>query len=104
MARFSWGNIMDIIKKINELVVVTGHKLRGFKSKKAMGKEIEKMEWDVEHKDILKFDKILNKYLDKVDPKSKFDIATAISKLKDKDAVALYDELLNLHYKDEHYR
>jgi len=31
-------------------------------------------------------------------------MAQAVSKLKDRDAVALYDELLDLHYEDEHYR
>lgn len=97
MERLGWGDIMDIIKRIN--MMVEG-KLRGFKNKKALADEIEKMDGRVEAKDTLKFDKILNKYLDKVDPDAKLDMAQAVSKLKDRDAVALYDELLDLHYND----
>ena len=80
---------------------VSEAKLRGFKNKKALADEIEKMDGRVEAKDTLKFDKILNKYLDKVDPDAKLDMAQAVSKLKDRDAVALYDELLDLHYEDK---
>jgi len=91
---------MSVINRIDRLVL-TEAKIRGFKNKLEMGHKIEHLDGLVEPKDTLKFDKILNKYLDKVDPKSKFDIATAISKLKDRDAMALWDELHDLNYYDD---
>ena len=90
---------MSVIDRIDKFMV-TEAKLRGFKDKKALAAEIEDMDNKVETKHMLKFEKVLNKYLDKIDPKSKFDIAHAITLLKDRDAIALYDELLQFSYED----
>jgi hypothetical protein len=98
MAGFSWGDIMDIIKKID--VMVEG-KLRGFKNKKFLGLEIEDMEMFVEMSDKKKFKKIINRYLDVVDPKGKMNVVDAVLKLSDRDALALYDELSDLRYYEE---
>jgi hypothetical protein len=98
MERFSWGDIMDIIKKID--VMVEG-KLRGFKNKKFLGLEIEDMEMFVEKADSNKFKKIINRYLDVVDPKGKMNVVDAVLKLSDRDALALYDELSDLRYYEE---
>jgi hypothetical protein len=89
---------MDIIKKIN--VMVEG-KLRGFKNKKFLGLEIEDMELFVEMADKKKFKKIINRYLDVVDPKGKMNVVDAVLKLSDRDALALYDELSDLRYYEE---
>jgi hypothetical protein len=86
---------MDIIKRINMMVE---SKLRGFKNRKALAMEIEDMEWKVEKKDSLKFQLILNKYL--VDQDITLSVIEAVLKLKDRQIVALYDELLDLHYDD----
>ena len=73
-------------------------KLRGFKNRKALAMEIEDMEGKVEKKDSLKFQLILNKYL--VDQDITLSVIEAVLKLKDRQIVALYDELLDLHYDD----
>jgi len=88
---------MDIIKKIN--VIIESNKLRGFKSKKALGLEIEGMAMNVEAKDEKKFNAVLDKALKKID--SELSVVGAIEKLSDRDAVALYDALLDFHYMDD---
>jgi hypothetical protein len=88
---------MSIIDRIDKFMV-TEAKLRGFKDKKALAAEIEDMDANVIDREVLKFTGILEKYLRKVDPEPQWSIAKAVMKLKDRDAVALYDELLDLHY------
>ena len=87
---------MSVIDRIDMLV--SEARLRGFKTKKKLGLEIENMDAEVEDRDVLFFQKILNKYLSKVDPRSDMNIVDAIVKLSDSEALALYDELSDLHY------
>lgn len=86
---------MSIIDKIDDMLVSEA-KLRGFKDKKALGLEIEGMAMNVEAKDEKKFNAVLDKALKKID--SELSVVGAIEKLKDRDAVALYDALLDFHY------
>jgi len=88
---------MSVIDRIDKFMV-TEAKLRGFKNRKALAMEIEDMDAKVESRDVLKFQLILNKYLRNID--ITLSIAEAVMKIKDRDAVALYDELLDLHYND----
>jgi hypothetical protein len=90
---------MSVIDKIDDMLLGEA-KLRGFKDKKALAAEIEDMDANVIDREVLKFTGILEKYLKKVDPKPQWSIAKAVMLLKDRDAVALYDELLDLHYND----
>ncbi len=89
---------MSVINRIDMLI--SEAKLRGFKDKKALGLEIEDMEMNVDNADKKKFSKTLDVALKKVDPEMQLSIVKAIIKLKDRDAVALYDNLLQFSYKD----
>jgi len=88
---------MSVIDRIDKFMV-TEAKLRGFKNRKALAMEIEDMDAKVENRDVLKFQLILNKYLRNID--ITLSVGEAVMKIKDRDAVALYDELLDLHYND----
>ena len=88
---------MSVIDKIDEMLLSEA-KLRGFKNRKALAMEIEDMDAKVEDRDVLKFQKILNHYLREID--ITLSVKEAVMKIKDRDAVALYDELLTLHYND----
>jgi hypothetical protein len=73
-------------------------KLRGFKDKKEIGLEIEDMEMNIEDRDKKKFTRLLDTVLKKVDPEMQLSIVKAVIKLKDRDAIALFDKLSDLHY------
>ena len=88
---------MSVIDKIDEMLLSEA-KLRGFKNRKALAMEIEDMDAKVQDRDVLKFQKILNHYLREID--ITLSVKEAVMKIKDRDAVALYDELLTLHYND----
>lgn len=90
---------MSVIDKIDR-ILLSEAKLRGFKDKKALGLEIEDMEMNVDDADKKKFSKVLDTALKKIDPEMQLSIVKAVIKLKDRDAVALYDNLLQFSYKD----
>ncbi len=90
---------MSVINRIDMLMGEA--RLRGFKTKKMLGLEVEDMELSVENKDEKAFQKILHKYLSKVDPKVSLNVVDAIVKLSDREALALYDELSDLNYEDK---
>ncbi len=89
---------MSVLDKIDEMLLSEAGGLRGFKNKKALGLEIEGMAMDVEAKDEKKFNAILNSALKKID--DELSVVDAIMRLKDKDAMTLYDRLSDLHYMD----
>jgi hypothetical protein len=90
---------MSVIDRIDDMLLSEA-KLRGFKDKKALAAEIEDMDANVIDREVLKFTGVMEKYLKKVDPEPQWSIAKAVMKLKDRDAVALYDDLLQFSYKD----
>lgn len=87
---------MSVIDKIDEIINEVQQK---FSNTKELGKEIEYMDEWVEDKDVLRFQKILNKYLNKIDPRSEMSILQAVQKLGMKKGLQMYNELLDLHYK-----
>jgi hypothetical protein len=88
---------MNILDKIDKMI---GEKqVQGFSNTKELGKEIEHMDTYVENMDRKKFDKILSKYLDKVDPKNDLSISQAVMKLGMKKGLQMYNELSDLHYR-----
>jgi uncharacterized protein YeeX (DUF496 family) len=87
---------MSVINRIDMLV--SEDRLRGFKDKKEIGLEIEDMEMNIEDKDKKKFTRLLDTTLKKVDPEMQLSIVKAVIKLKDRDAIALFDKLSDLHY------
>jgi hypothetical protein len=89
---------MNVINKIDKLLD-EGTNPQGFKDTKELGMEIEDMDDKVEDKDVLKFQKILHKYLDKIDPKSNLSILQAVQKLGMNKGMKMYYDLLDLHYK-----
>ena len=86
---------MSIIDRIDRLVEVQ----QRFSNVKELGQEIEHMDTYVEEKDRKKFNKIMEKYLSKVDPKNDMSILDAVQKLGMKKAKTMYDEMLDLHYR-----
>jgi len=87
---------MSIINKIDEML---DEIQQGFSNVKELGQEIEHMDTYVEEKDRKKFDKIMDKYLNKVDPKNELSILQAVMKLGMKKGLKMYNELLDLHYR-----
>jgi hypothetical protein len=88
---------MSILDKIDKMI--SEKQVQGFNDALELGQEIEDMDVNVEPKDRSKFDKILDKYLKKVDPKSDMSILQAVKKLGMRKGLAMYNELLDLHYR-----
>jgi hypothetical protein len=84
---------MSILDRINEVL-----QQQGFSNALELGQEIEDMDSNVENKDRSKFDKILDKYLKRVDPKSDMSILQAVKKLGIRKGLTMYNELSDLHY------
>jgi len=66
----------------------------------SIGETIEDLDMTVEKKDRKKFDKILNKALNKIDPNNELTIKDAVNNMNKRDAKYLLDDLLTLHYDD----